>query len=312
MSRPRCPLASDRGFELTARGGAPLYWYANEFSDLGDGMEYIAPTRLDDALAARRAGASIVAGGTDWFPAKGEAPFSGTLLDITRIEGLRGITTDAAGIRIGAATTWSEVIRADLPSAFDGLKAAAREIGAVQIQNAGTVAGNLCNASPAADGIPPLLALDATVELAGPEGTRRLTLPDFVTGVRRTALEAGEIVTAIHVPTPEAAVRSAFVKLGARRYLVISIVMVAVQLSLRAGRVHDVRIAVGAASPVARRLQELEAALEGLALADLPVAITPDRIAGLAPIDDIRADAAYRREAVPEAIRRALQLAGGD
>ncbi|SFE84963.1 FAD binding domain-containing protein [Roseivivax sediminis] len=275
-------------------------------------MEYIAPTRLDDALAARRAGASIVAGGTDWFPAKGEAPFSGTLLDITRIEGLRGITTDAAGIRIGAATTWSEVIRADLPSAFDGLKAAAREIGAVQIQNAGTVAGNLCNASPAADGIPPLLALDATVELAGPEGTRRLTLPDFVTGVRRTALEAGEIVTAIHVPTPEAAVRSAFVKLGARRYLVISIVMVAVQLSLRAGRVHDVRIAVGAASPVARRLQELEAALEGLALADLPVAITPDRIAGLAPIDDIRADAAYRREAVPEAIRRALQLAGGD
>ena len=145
------------------------------------------------------------------------------------------------GWRLGATTTWAELIEAPLPPLFDGLKQAAREVGGRQIQNAGTVAGNLCNASPAADGVPPLLALDAEVELAGRAGTRRLPLAAFITGNRRTVLAPGELLVAIHVPKPAHDARSAFLKLGARRYLVISIAMAAATLEIEDGRVADAR-----------------------------------------------------------------------
>ncbi|MHA6344539.1 FAD binding domain-containing protein [Roseivivax sp. CAU 1761] len=272
-------------------------------------MTYLAPTRLEDALAALEGGAAIVAGGTDWFPGRGIRPFRGALLDVTRIEGLRGIARDGDGWRIGAATTWTDILRADLPPAFDGLKAAAREVGSVQIQNAGTVAGNLCNASPAADGVPPLLTLDAEVELTGRGGARRLPLEHFLTGVRQTARAPDELVTALRLPALPAGAGSGFVKLGARRYLVISICMAAALVPLRAGRIQGARIAVGACSPVALRLSDLEAALEGARPDEAAERITPDLLARLSPIDDIRGSAAYRREAGATAIARALDQA---
>src|SRR5690606_16713582 len=140
--------------------------------------------------------------------------------------------------RIGAATTWTQVLRERLPHAFDGLKLAAREVGGVQVQNCGTVGGNLCNASPAADGVPPLLALDAAVELTGQAGSRMLPLADFITGPRRTARGPGELLTAVVVPAAAGAGRSHFAKVGARRYLLISIVMAAANVELDAqGRV---------------------------------------------------------------------------
>ncbi len=156
-------------------------------------MSYLTPTTLDDALGALSGSGpvSVIAGGTDWFPALGERSFDGTLLDVTRVAGMRGISVQETGWRIGGATTWSDILRADLPPAFDGLRLAAREVGSVQIQNAGTVAGNICNASPAADGVPPLLSLDAVVELSSARGVRRLPLSEFITGVRRTARADG-------------------------------------------------------------------------------------------------------------------------
>ena len=113
---------------------------------------------------------------------------------------MRGIRRDRTAGGSAPPRPGRELIEADLPPLFDGLKQAAREVGGRQIQNAGTIAGNLCNASPAADGVPPLLALDAEVELAGRAGTRRLPLGEFITGNRRTALAPGELVVAIHVP----------------------------------------------------------------------------------------------------------------
>ena len=110
----------------------------------------------------------MLAGGTDFYPARVGRAIDEDVLDIGGIDVLRGITAGPAGWRLGATTTWSELLEADLPPLFDGLKQAAREVGGRQIQNAGTFAGNLCNASPAADGVPALLALDAEVELAGP------------------------------------------------------------------------------------------------------------------------------------------------
>ena len=135
---------------------------------------------------------TVLAGGTDFYPARVGRAIDEDVLDISgdrRAARHHGRTRD--GWRLGATTTWSELLEADLPPLFDGLKQAAREVGGRQIQNAGTLAGNLCNASPAADGVPPLLALDAEVELAGRAGTRRLPLASFITGNRRTVLRAG-------------------------------------------------------------------------------------------------------------------------
>lgn len=273
-------------------------------------MSYITATTLDDALLALANGpASILAGGTDWFPSRGDRPFSGTLVDISRIAELRGITKTDRGWRIGAATTWTDIIKADLPRAFHGLKLAAREVGSAQIQNAGTIAGNLCNASPAADGVPPLLTLDAQVELTSLKGARRLPVAAFLQGVRKTDRAADEILSALYIPDMPVGSQSSFVKLGARKYLVISICMVAVLVTVQDGLVSDIRVAIGAASPVAMRLTGLEDVLRGLPAKDAADAVTPDLIHGLTPITDVRATADYRQTAAAEVIRRAITLA---
>lgn len=270
---------------------------------------YLRPAALDEALRALAAGPmTVLAGGTDFYPARVERPIDEDVLDLTGIACLRGIAEDAEGWRIGALATWSDLLRAPLPSCFDGLKQAAREVGGLQVQNAGTLCGNVCNASPAADGVPNLLVLDAVVEIASAGGLRRLPLADFILGNRRTALERGELVTALRVPKPARPARSLFLKLGARRYLVISIVMVAAILEVGTdGTVATARIAVGACSPVARRLRALEAALAGRAIdARLADAVEPHHLEGLSPIDDVRGTAAYRRDAALTLVRRAL------
>ena len=255
---------------------------------------YHTPTDLTGAFDLLDQGpVSLIAGGTDWFPARGDAPLQTDLLDVTRLPGFLSIDHLPQGWRIGAAVTWSALIRAALPAAFDGLKAAAREVGAVQIQNAGTLAGNICNASPAADGIPPLLTLGASVELVSRHGSRRMALADFVIGARRTALRPGEMMTAIHVPDQPPGTVAGFTKIGARRYLVISIAMVAATLRLDGSRVAGARVAVGACSAVAQRLPLYEAALVG-AMADHLPPVTPAHLTALAPIDDIRGSAVYR------------------
>ncbi len=269
--------------------------------------DYLRPDHLEEALAALRRPMTVLAGGTDFYPARVGRAIDDDVVDITNIAQLRGIASDAHGWRLGATTTWSELIAADLPPLFDALKQAAREVGGRQIQNAGTIAGNLCNASPAADGVPPLLALDAEIEIAGSAGPRRLPLAAFITGNRRTVLAPGELVVAIHVPRPRGEVRSAFVKLGARRYLVISIAMAAATLEIENGRVSAARVAVGACSAVAQRLSALEAALTGAAAnADLSQIVGREHLAPLAPIDDLRGSAAYRKDAVVTLLRRLL------
>jgi CO/xanthine dehydrogenase FAD-binding subunit len=251
--------------------------------------------------------ARILAGGTDIFPATREGPLQGLFIDVTRLDALRGVSIAADETRIGAATTWTDLIRARLPPAFNALKTAAREVGAVQIQNRGTIAGNLCNASPAADGVPPLLALDAEVELASLRGIRRMPLAAFLTGNRRTALARDEVMTAIVAPTPAPTARSTFLKLGARRYLVISIAMVAVRLDIREDKVRAAAVAVGACSAVARRLPTAERRLLGAAaFAGLGATVQSEDLASIAPIDDLRASAGYRRDAARTLVRRAI------
>ncbi|MFM2148322.1 MAG: hypothetical protein RLZZ187_628 [Pseudomonadota bacterium] len=274
---------------------------------------YLRPRSLEEAVAIRAArDVAVIAGGTDIYPAQtarrawGE-PTHKDVLDITAIPGLRTIEETAAGWRIGCLVTWSALAEAPLPALFDGLKRAARDVGGRQVQNRATLVGNLCTASPAGDGIPNLLALDASVEVAGPQGRRVVPLPDFLTGYRATALHAEEIVTALHVPRLDGA-RSGFEKLGARRYLVISIAMAAgVVATDAAGRITCARIAVGACSAVAQRLPGLEAALRGVPLAEAAQVPQSAHLAALSPIDDVRASAAYRREAALTLLRDLLR-----
>ena len=266
------------------------------------------PRSVAEAASLLAAGDwALLAGGTDLYPAHVGRRIARPVLDLSRVEGLRGIRRTESGWTIGATTTWSDVIRADLPPLFDALKAAAREVGGVQIQNAGTVAGNVCNASPAADGMPALLALDAEVELQSAAGVRRLPLDRFVLGSRRTARRPDELVSALHLPARGARARSVFMKLGGRRYLVISITMIAVLLEIDgAGRVAHAAIAVGSCSAVARRLPALEARLLGRDAAELAACVAPDDLAPLTPIDDVRGSGAYRLDATATLLRRAL------
>jgi CO/xanthine dehydrogenase FAD-binding subunit len=233
------------------------------------------------------------------------------MLDVTGIPGLDAVVLDGE-LRIGATATWATLGAADLPPACRALQQAARVVGGRQVQVAGTIGGNLCNASPAADGVPPLLALDAKVELASVSGVRRMALADFLLGPRRTALKAGEMLTAVVVPQAGLSGRSAFVKLGARSHLVISIAMVAARVTMTEGRVTAAAVAVGAASPVARRLPQVEAALVGLPVSEVVACIRPGDVhSALAPIDDVRATAAYRSDAAVELVRRAVAEALG-
>jgi CO/xanthine dehydrogenase FAD-binding subunit len=267
-------------------------------------MDYCRPGNLDAALTAMAGGARVLAGGTDLYPLSG-ARLSGLVIDLADLPGLTGISEDS-GLRIGALTSWSAIAEADLPPACLALQQAARQVGGRQIQNAGTIGGNLCNASPAADGVPPLLALDADVSLLSASGRRRMPLAGFITGPRRTALQSGEVMEAIHLPASALQGRSNFQKLGARAYLVISIAMVAVRLETRTGQITAAAVAVGACSAVARRLRDVEAALLGPTFGAAARVGDAMVAAALDPIDDVRATADYRRHVAAELIRRAV------
>lgn len=278
---------------------------------------YLRPPDIDSALGALAGAAPggahwvVVAGATDHYPARvGRLPRE-DVLDVTAIAGLRGIAAVDGGWRIGALTAWTDLAEADLPPLFDGLRAAALAIGGLQIQARATVVGNVCNASPAADGVPNLMALDAVVELSSAAGRREVPVGEFVIGNRRTVRRPDELVTGLLVPAPLSATRAraAFEKLGARAYLVISIAMVAAVVEIGVdGRIARARVAVGACSEVARRLTGLEADLAGRPASPETAAIVgAAHVEALRPIDDVRGTAVYRRDAAVVLVRRALE-----
>jgi CO/xanthine dehydrogenase FAD-binding subunit len=270
---------------------------------------YIKPGTVEEAVTLLAAGeARILSGGTDFYPALGERVVRGRVVDVSALRDLRGVSSERDHFRIGGLTTWTEIIRTPLPRCFDALKSAAREVGSVQIQNRGTVAGNLVNASPAADGVPPLLALDAEVELLSQAGVRKMPLGDFIVGNRKTRRAPDELLTAVLVPRKLEDAASSFVKLGARRYLVISISMVAVVVLVNdSQQVSEARVAVGSCSAVARRLRALEHDLVGRSVRDgLGSIVRPQHLTDLSPIDDVRATAEYRMDAALRLVQRAL------
>lgn len=285
--------------------------------------DYVVPATIDEALdilAAHAGAARVVAGGTDLLLEidRGQRQ-PDVLVDITRIAGLDEIALDADGrIQLGALVTHNQVVASELCVACAlPLVQACVEVGAPQIRNSGTVAGNLITASPANDTITPLIALDGRVTLRSTRGSRVVALRDFYTGVRRTLLAPDELLTAISFAPLADDERGMFLKLGLRRAQAIAVVNVAVVLRCLAGTppsAANVRITLGSVAPTITRATEAERYLEGRALDPAAISEAAALAEGSArPIDDIRGPASYRRGMVASLIARALQiLAAGE
>ena len=270
-------------------------------------LNYYRPENLNDGLVALSENSwTLLAGGTDFYPARVGKHLNEKVMDLTGIRELRSIRETDDQIYIGALTTWTDIVNSNLPAAFEGLRKASKTIGGVQTQNAGTICGNICNASPAADSVPNLMALEAKVQLMSVKETRVLPLEEFILGNRKTARKRDEFVTGLIIPHPGKDSRGNFEKLGSRAFLVISIAMVGVVVELNESwEIEKLNVAVGACSAVSKRLYLLEKEAKGQKLQDLE--IKPLHIENLEPIDDIRGTAAYRNAVIPELVMRAIK-----
>jgi CO/xanthine dehydrogenase FAD-binding subunit len=272
------------------------------------------PPDLNEALRVLSvARPHVLAGGTTLHGLHARSRAGEDILDIMRIPSLRALRSESDVITVGATLTWSELLAAHLPLICRGLERAARGVGGRQVQNAGTVGGNVCNASPANDGVVPLLALEASVELRSIEGERRMSLSEFLRE-RASTPARRELLTAIVIPRWGSGSRSTFLKLGARRQLAPSIVSVAATLQPDAnGKVARAAIAVGACTAVSQRWVSLERKLIDRTLAeDLADCVAEEDLDSIAPLSGGHPGAAYRRQALQVLTRRALRELAGD
>jgi CO/xanthine dehydrogenase FAD-binding subunit len=285
--------------------------------------KYERPTSLLAALTLLKRGFLPIAGGTDYYPGKVGKPLVDDLLDLSAVSDFDVVAQPAGfGLSISALMTWqqcqSDFASGKLPLWSAALVQSSKDVGGWQVQNRGTLGGNLCNASPAADGVVALLALGAKVVLVGAasEGaslgfkTRTLDLADFVLGNRLTAKQPDELLTQIFLPEHSVKARSVFLKLGHRKYLVISIVMVAILLDFDAdGRVTTCRIAIGSCAKAAIRVTALEKQIVGAHRSKI-IDVVTESIAGVVeairPIDDVRGTSTYRKSAAQELVLRAF------
>lgn len=279
-------------------------------------MSVLVPTSLDAALEALAANpaATVLAGGTDLMVEVNERRREvADVIAVNRVAELRAWSHDPASatLRIGAAVTWSELEASPFLEWVPSLAQAARTVGSPQIRHAGTVGGNLGTCSPAGDGLPPLAALEAVVHLAGPAGERSLPFGEFMTGPKRNALAAGELVTAVTVPVLRGP--QGYAKVGVRNAMVIATAGVALVCDADAGAV---RLALGSVGPVILRCPEAEAIVAAEAdftgghLAEPALRAAADAARAAArPIDDHRSTAAYRRHAVGVLAGRLLRRA---
>lgn len=265
------------------------------------------------ALAQHGASAKLVAGGTDLLPQlKNHVLKPAVVVDLSGVAPLRELALDGSGLRVGAAVTARELERdARLQApAWRGLAESGALVGSVQVRHLATVGGNICNAAPSADMIPPLLALDAVAVIAGPRGERRVPLRDFITGVRKTVLAADELLLELAIPDPGPNSGGAYLRHTPRRELDIAVVGVGSQVTLASGVCKKARIALAAVAPTPVHATAAERALEGQTL-------TPQKIEEAAtlaveaarPISDQRGSAEFRRHLVRVLTRRTLTTA---
>ena len=266
-------------------------------------------------LTEGRSRACLLCGGTDllvqWHSGVTAPPE--TVIVINAVPELKVLREEEGHLVIGAALSHralavSELVRSRLPA----LAAAAADVGAVQIQNSGTIGGNVANASPAADLVPPLLAAGASVVAAGPRGRRRIPMESFLRGYRSIDLADDEFILHFEVPVLPAGGRESFHKLGSRAAQAISKVAAACRVVVEDGRVREAAVAMGSVAPTAIRLPEVEKILSGRPLdgSTIQEAAQAAR-AAVRPIDDIRSTAEYRRWAAGSLVELMLEELSG-
>jgi CO/xanthine dehydrogenase FAD-binding subunit len=284
-------------------------------------MEFLRPTSLDDALAAKAAHPTAVplAGGTDVLV---EINFDrlrpDALLDLNPVSELDVWTIDGDNVSIGAGLSYTRVIN-ELGLRLPGLATASRTVGSPQIRNRGTIGGNLGSASPAGDTHPVLLALDATVEVASTSGVRQIPIDEFYLGVKRSALATDELIRSVRLPLGTGPCH--FAKIGTRNAMVIAVCSFSVALHIES---RQVRTGIGSAAPTPVRAESAERLISGELesaglwesrdpLPEPLIARFSDLVADAAsPIDDVRGTAAYRRHALSVLGRRTLAWAWED
>ena len=277
-------------------------------------IDVLTPKSIDEALDLlhkNRSELRIVAGGSDVIVQLRDGIIkTNKLLNILSLKDLRYIKKTGRRIRVGALTTYSDIIENALTRSCAWILVdAARQIGAVQLQNTATIGGNLGNASPAGDSLPPLYALDAIVVTRSKSGNREIAIEKFFTGYRETALRPDELIEEVHFEGLDVADRAVYVKLGLREANAVSIVDVAVTLRGRRsdGSFAEARVALGAVAPTIKRARKCEDALVGNVLdADnlwkAATLATNDAV----PISDIRGSAEYRMDVVVSLVYQAL------
>ena len=268
---------------------------------------YLRPRDLDEALDAHAAnpGWMVLAGGTDLMVNANHRAAPEGILDLWRLEALGFVRVASDAIAIGAGTTWHDVERHPaIRERLAPLAAAAREIGALQIQARATLGGNVGTSSPVGDSLPVLLALDAELEVASVRGRRRVPYHAWCTGYRQTQLAPDELIICAYVPVPGPTTRTAWRKIGTRRAQSISKVMGAAAITLDGDVVTSARVALGAVADRPIRIPEVEAAVRGQRLGAAADAARAALAAAIQPIDDVRSTATYRREVAENLVAR--------
>lgn len=274
---------------------------------------YHRPSSIQEAvslLGELAPKAAILAGGTDLLVDLKRKRFDKEqLIDVNEIRDLEGIRENDDRLIIGALTRIADL--ADSPvvnGLYPFVASAAGQIGSAQIRNRATLAGNICRASPAADMVPSLIALEAQVRACGPDGDRLVPLEGFFVGPGRTVLAPAELVTHVEVPKPRGDVRGIYLKHGLREAMEIAIVGVAVCGRFQGGHCQELRIVLGAVGPTAIAVRGLKQVVEGESMAEgLSRKIAEMAASQASPISDLRATAEYRLEITRVLVRRALQ-----
>ncbi|HEU4730422.1 MAG TPA: FAD binding domain-containing protein [Kofleriaceae bacterium] len=272
---------------------------------------YLRPRDLDEAIAARAAhpGWMVLAGGTDLMVNANHREAPAGMLDLWRLPAICFVRIADDAIAIGAGTTWHEVERHPaIRERMRPLAAAAREIGALQIQARATLGGNVGTSSPVGDSLPVLLALAAELEVASVRGRRRVPYSAWCTGYRTTQLAPDELIVAAHVPVPGPGTRTTWRKIGTRRAQSISKVMGAAAITLAGDTVVSARVALGAVADRPIRIAAVEAAVRGQRLPHAAEAARAAVRAAIQPIDDVRSTAAYRREVAENLVARFFSM----
>ncbi|MEW6207188.1 MAG: xanthine dehydrogenase family protein subunit M [Acidobacteriota bacterium] len=276
-------------------------------------LKVYSPRALDEAyrvLSERGASVKVIAGGTDLMVLMNARQLdSQEFLDIWRVDELRGIADEGETLRIGALATYTELIRSPIIQKYaPALVAASRTVGAVQIQNRGTLGGNIVNASPAGDSLPVLAAYAAEIEIGSARGLRLIDFDHFYTAYRRTVLEPDELVVAVRVPKLKSDERDFFCKVGTRRAQAISKMVMAVKAKTENAVIEWIRIGVGSVAPTIVRARETESLLTGRAItADIVEQARQSISLEVSPITDLRSTEHYRRRVTGNVLARFLR-----